>query len=270
MSVGRLALLSFAALCLPTTRVHAFHGAASVHKPLLTRMQMQPPGPGRTGGRVSSARRPVVKSPAAAQRMLEGSVFRTRTRQALSSLYRVALPTIIATVVGFLYFDNLSLYIRSTLDIGTIRLLMEDEAQFIQNFLTVIGLLFSILAGNAYAALYQQQESIYFALFQEVSEAKSLLEQTTLVCQGRPFYQSALRCIRQYVKNDLRRLDVPPAQLLSTKPMEDPLESIMYMTSVGVPSIVYETVRNLRQARGYRLGAMQRKFPLLGIALLYL
>ena len=196
--------------------------------------------------------------------------FNTRTQQAISTLLRVALPTAIATIVGFVYFDNLSLYIRSTLDIGTIRILQADDAQFIQNFLTVIGLLFSILAGNAYSALYQQQESIYFALFQEVSEAKSLLEQTTLVCQGRPFYQSALQCIRDYVKNDLRRLDLPPAELLSTRPMEDPLESIMYMTSVGVPSIVYETVKNLRQARGVRLGAMQRKFPFLGIGLLYL
>ena len=41
------------------------------------------------------------------------------------------------------------------------------------------------------------------------------------------------------------------------------------MTSIGVPSVVYETVRDLRQARGARLGAMQRKFPVLGIALLY-
>ena len=194
----------------------------------------------------------------------------TRTKQVLSTLLRVALPTVIATVAGFLYFDNLSLFIRSTLDVGTIRILQEDDAQFIQNFLTVIGLLFSILAGNAYSALYEQQESIYFALFAEVSEAKSLVEQTTLVCQGRPFYQSALACMRDYVKNDLRRLDIPPAQLLSTRPAEDPLESIMYMTSVGVPSIVYETVKNLRQARGYRLGAMQRKFPFLGITLLYL
>ena len=193
-----------------------------------------------------------------------------RTRQALRTLRNVALPTAFATVFGFLYFDNLSLFIRSTLDVGTIRLLMADEAQFIQNFLTVIGLLFSILAGNAYSALYAQQEAIYVALFQEVSEAKSLLEQTTLVCQGRPFYPSALRAIREYVKNDLRRLDVPPAQLLSSRPMEDPLEAIMYMTSVGVPSVVYETVKNLRQARGMRLGAMQRKFPTLGIALLYL
>eukprot|EP00908_Phaeocystis_cordata_P015513 Transcript_26668.p2 GENE.Transcript_26668~~Transcript_26668.p2 ORF type:complete len:285 (+),score=112.91 Transcript_26668:55-909(+) len=194
---------------------------------------------------------------------------RVRTRQVLSTLTRVALPTILATVLGLFYYDNLSLLIRSVLDGRTLRVLMADEAQFIQNFLTVIGLLFSILAGNAYQALYAQQEQIYFALFQEVSEAKSLLEQTTLVGQGRPFYRSALACIRDYVKNDLRRLDIPPAKLLSTRPMEDPLESIMYMTSVGVPSVVYETVKNLRQARGHRLGAMQRKFPSLGIALLY-
>jgi hypothetical protein len=205
-----------------------------------------------------------------AARMQRNMAFSTRTKQALSTLMRVALPTVIATVAGFVYFDNLSLYIRSTLDVGTIRILQEDDAQFIQNFLTVIGLLFSILAGNAYSALYQQQESIYFALFQEVSEAKSLLEQTTLVCQGRPFYPAALSAIRAYVKNDLRRLDIPPARLLSTRPADDPLEAIMYLTSVGVPSIVYETVKNLRQARGYRLGAMQRKFPFLGIGLLYL
>lgn len=42
-------------------------------------------------------------------------------------------------LLGFFYFDNLSLYIRSTLDSGTVRMLMDDEAQFVQNFLTVIG-----------------------------------------------------------------------------------------------------------------------------------
>ena len=109
---------------------------------------------------------------------------RTRTKQVLSTLVRVALPTIVATVMGLLYYDNLSLLIRSLLDGRTLGVLMADEAQFVQNFLTVIGLLFSILAGNAYQALYAQQEQIYFALFQEVSEAKSLLEQTTLVGQA--------------------------------------------------------------------------------------
>ena len=44
----------------------------------------------------------------------------------------------------------------------------------------------------------------------------------------------------------------------------------MFMTSVGVPSVIYETVKNLRQARGQRLGACQRKFPRLGIWLLYI
>ena len=46
-------------------------------------------------------------------------------------------------------------------------------------------------------------------------------------------------------------------------------ESILYLTSVGVPSTVYETVRSLRQRRGDRLGAVQRKLPPVQMALLY-
>ena len=37
-----------------------------------------------------------------------------------------------------------------------------------QNFLTVNGLLFSILAGNSFIFLYTQTEAIYYALFAEV------------------------------------------------------------------------------------------------------
>jgi hypothetical protein len=140
--------------------------------------------------------------------------FEIRTTQAINTLIRVALPTAIASILGLLYFDNVSLYIRSLLDVGAIGMLMADEAQFIQNFLTVIGLLFSILAGNAYSALYEQQEAIYFALFQEVSEAKSLLEQTTLVCQGRPFYQAALHYIRLYVRSQ----SIPCPALVDSHP----------------------------------------------------
>ena len=112
-------------------------------------------------------RRELLGSAAMDKRRRRGA-FSVRSKQAMSTLVRVALPTIAATTLGFLFFDDLSLTIRSLLDVGTIRILMADEAQFIQNFLTVIGLLFSILAGNAYAALYEQQEAIYFALFQEV------------------------------------------------------------------------------------------------------
>ena len=158
-----------------------------------------------------------------------------------------------------------------------------------------------IFTGSAYTELYQQQEAIYLALYGEVAVAKSLLEQLTLVGQGRPWYPSALKCMDNYITNDLRRLDIKPVEQLSgarssrssskakhsahtapqpfshalfflaltARPAEDPLESIMYMTSVGVPSIVYETVRDLRQARGERLGACQRKFPFIAIFLLY-
>jgi hypothetical protein len=67
------------------------------------------------------------------------------------------------------------------------------------------------------------------------------------------------------------RLNVAdPAVLLSGRPADDPLESIMYMTSVGVPSTVYETVRSLRQARAARLGALQRKLPPIHMLLLWI
>ena len=99
-----------------------------------------------------------------------------------------------------------------------------------------------------------------------MTEAKSLLEQLCLIGAGRPFYGAALCCMQGYVKDDLRRIDIPPAELLSRKPMNDPLEQIMLMTSVGVPSVIYDTLKDLRLARAYRLGAMQRKFPFLGIA----
>ncbi|CAE8689969.1 unnamed protein product, partial [Polarella glacialis] len=126
------------------------------------------------------------------------------------------------------------------------------------SFLALMSLLFSILAGNSYSSLYGQNEAIFCALFAEVSEAKALMEQIALVCSGRPFYRSALENIRRYVNNDLKRLDKPPSVLCALKPRDDPLESILYLTSVGVPSAVYETVRSLRQRRGDRLGAVQR------------
>jgi hypothetical protein len=57
---------------------------------------------------------------------------------------------------------------------------------------------------------------------------------------------------------------------LSARPVDDPLETIMYLTSVGVPSTVYETVRSLRQARAQRLGALQRKLPQIHMLLLWI
>eukprot|EP00966_Prymnesium_polylepis_P246856 5708843-Prymnesium_polylepis.1 len=194
----------------------------------------------------------------------------TRLRQALKSLLRVGLPTVVVTLAGFYNFDNISLYICSFLDAGTLRVLMFDDAQFIQNFLTATDLLLAILAGNIYDALYRQQEAVYFALYREVSEAKSLVEQLVLLGRGRAFYPAALACMQAYVRDDLRRLDVAPQQKVLRLMADDPLERILLLTSVGVPSALYDTLGDLRQARSERLGALQIKFPTLGVGLLYL
>lgn len=194
------------------------------------------------------------------------------TRQ---TLLRVVLPTMIGFIGGFASFAPICTLLQDLLDVGNtgqgpiLSLLALDQSQFMQNFLTVNGLLFTILCGNTYTSLYNQQEMLFHALFVEVSEAKSLLEQSCLICQGRPFYPKVLESIGDYVATDLRRLDVEPAELLASRPMDDPLEYILYATSVGVPSVIYDTVRDLRQARGQRLGAMQRKLPLIHFVLLY-
>lgn len=191
------------------------------------------------------------------------------------TIFRVVIPTVLAFIGGFFVYEPFCRVLQALLDIGDtgrgpiLSLLAMDQSQYMQNFLTVNGLLFTILCGNTYTSLYTQQELLFHALFKEVTEAKSLLEQSCLVCQGRPFYPKILDSIGQYVASDLRRLDVEPADLLANRPMDDPLEYILYATSVGVPSVVYDTIRDLRQARGQRLGAMQRKLPGIHFVLLY-
>ena len=188
----------------------------------------------------------------------------------LATFLRVGVPSVLAGVVSTFIFPGLSLFLASIMnDAGVFQVLSQDSSQFVQNFLSVAGLLFSILAGQTYYFMYQQQEAVYLALFDEVTEAKSLVEQVALVCQGRGMYPQVLKSISQYVRDDLKNLQADPAVLLSARPIDDPLESVMYMTSVGVPSSVYETVRSLRQARAGRLGALQRKLPQVHMVLLW-
>lgn len=200
------------------------------------------------------------------------SLRRVTRRNVSRTIFKVALWSISSFGVGFVLFPSFRSIAWAVLaggQPGASTALSDATVGYVGNFLAIISLLFSILAGNSYTALYSQNESIFRALFAEVSEAKALMEQVALVCSGRPFYRSALENIRRYVERDLRRLDRPPAVLVACKPLDDPLESILYLTSVGVPSAVYETVRSLRQRRGDRLGAVQRKLPPVQIALLY-
>jgi hypothetical protein len=233
-------------------------------------------------------------------------------RVQLLTLTRVGLPSLLAGVIATLTFPAMALFLAGVWNTnpGTMAILSQDSSQFVQNFLTVAGLLFSILVGQTctfgtscihrcllclalakgftlfrYCCLflssffyfssipdyflYTQQESLYYALFQEVTEAKSLLEQVALVCQGRSMYQKCLSSIAKYVQSDLKCIQDDPAILLSARPVDDPLEAIMYMTSVGIPSSVYETVKSLRAARAQRLGALQRKLPGIHMGLLW-
>lgn len=196
---------------------------------------------------------------------------REKTRFQLVTLLRVGLPSLISGIISFFAFPFLALSLASIMnDAGVFAVLSQDSSQFVQNFLTVSGLLFSILIGQTYAFLYTQQESVFYALFSEVTEAKSLLEQVALVCSGRSMYSKVLESISKYVQDDLKQLQADPAILISSRPVDDPLESIMYMTSVGIPSSVYETVKSLRQARAARLGALQRKLPKIHMLLLWI
>lgn len=215
-------------------------------------------------------------STAAASKLAKkyGIDFNPKTERGLNALtlVRVGIPSILSGILAFLAFPGLALWLCTLFngDAKVFAVLSQDSSQFVQNFLTVAGLLFSILVGQTYYFMYQQQETVYYALFNEVSEAKSLLEVVALVCQGRSMYPKVLRSIQQYVDDDLKQLQADPAVLLSARPMDDPLETIMYLTSVGVPSTVYDSVKSLRQARAQRLGALQRKLPQAHMLLLWI
>ena len=197
-------------------------------------------------------------------------VSRQRSGMEIKTLLRVGIPSVAAGLAAYFLFPVVSLYLASVYsEAGALTVLSIDSSQFVQNFLGISSLLFAILVGQTYYFMYTQQESVYYALFHEVTEAKSLLEQVALVCQGRNMYSRCLESISKYVQEDLKALKSDPAKLLSARPVDDPLESIMYMTSVGVPSTVYETVKSLRAARAARLGALQRKLPAPHLAMLW-
>eukprot|EP00929_Paragymnodinium_shiwhaense_P046646 TRINITY_DN23741_c0_g2_i1.p1 TRINITY_DN23741_c0_g2~~TRINITY_DN23741_c0_g2_i1.p1 ORF type:complete len:825 (+),score=187.02 TRINITY_DN23741_c0_g2_i1:57-2477(+) len=175
----------------------------------------------------------------------------------------LVLPTLGTIAACFIVYLPVTSGIRAFLDPVALDVIKGDLAQFMQNWFNFNGLLFSFFASTTYAILYQQQVMVYKSLYNEVTQARSLLEQLTLISQARPNYRGLLKSMRDYTSEMILgvRFGCPPAVLVSAKPANDPLENILYLTSVGVPSAVYDTVRSLRDARGQRLGAIQRKLP---------
>ncbi len=174
-------------------------------------------------------------------------------------------PSVGLAILGTIAFGPLAVWLRSFINGEGLAVLANDEGQYFQNYVNAIDVMFSLLLVNTFAWLYNQQEQLYVSLFAEVSVAKALLEQIAYVRRGRPEYAAQLlENVRRYVDDDLTRLSAEPVTALlggSSTNYADPLEQVMWLTSVGSPGDVYETVRSLREARGQRLGALQRKLP---------
>ena len=174
-------------------------------------------------------------------------------------------PSVGLAIIGTIAFGPLAIWLRSFINGEGLAVLANDEGQYFQNYVNAIDVMFSLLLVNTFAWLYNQQEQLYVSLFAEVSVAKALLEQIAYVSRGRPEYAAQLLSnVRRYVDDDLTKLSAEPVTALlggSPSNYADPLEQVMWLTSVGSPGDVYETVRSLREARGQRLGALQRKLP---------
>ena len=92
----------------------------------------------------------VIFSQRAAARNFSGDASEQQSMQ-IFTLLRVSIPSILAGIVATLTFPGLSMGLATLMnDAGVFTVLSTDSSQFVQNFLTVAGLLFSILVGQTY------------------------------------------------------------------------------------------------------------------------
>lgn len=67
----------------------------------------------------------------------------------LITLIRVGIPAVLGGIFATLIFPGLAMFLASIMnDAGVFAVLSQDSSQFVQNFLTVSGLLFSIIVGQ--------------------------------------------------------------------------------------------------------------------------
>lgn len=228
-------------------------------------------------------------------------------RLQIQTLSRITIPSVFCAAVCYTSFPSVVMSLATAIHDAfdgantgkgyeTLNLILTDNSnQFIQNVHNALALIFSFLTGNTLFFMYRQQETLYYALFEEISTLTSLLEQSALLSEGREMYCILLESISRYIEEDLKlvtdyktihgdssdfkfsfmfddmelaREDLP-SLILSRRPNNDPLETILYITSVGEPSAIYTTVKELRKARAKRLGALQRKMPEVNMYLLY-
>ena len=75
------------------------------------------------------------------------------------TLLRVGVPAALwSTFMGFMYPQIALVIAHAINDSDVFNVVANDYSQYIQNILTTSGLTFSLLVGNTYYFLYQQQE----------------------------------------------------------------------------------------------------------------
>ncbi|CAJ1443650.1 unnamed protein product [Effrenium voratum] len=166
-------------------------------------------------------------------------------------------------------FCPLATSLRSLLATPAQEVLKDDMTQFSQNAFAVVLLLLGLLLGETLSMLLQRQDRLYHAIYCEVSEARSLIEQLVLLSGCReglnqswsPSSKTLLETVEAYLVEDLQNLG-KSGLLPDRGGAVDPLESMLFVTSVGLPSCICDSVRSIRQARAERLAAAQRRFPL--------
>ena len=78
-----------------------------------------------------------------------GPVMTEKSPFNLITLIRVGIPSVLGGIFATLIFPGLAMFLASIMnDAGVFAVLSQDSSQFVQNFLTVSGLLFSIIVGQ--------------------------------------------------------------------------------------------------------------------------
>lgn len=188
-------------------------------------------------------------------------------------LPRFALPAVLIGIVASLLFCPMALGLRSFLAEPVREVLHDDMTQFTQNYFSLESLLFGLLASNTLSFLFQRQERLFRAIYREVTETQALVEQLTLIAAFRRCDSGSEECevdlesvsilddVAIYLTEDLELIGEPNVLPQRQHNSVDPLERLLFATSVGVPSFICSSVRAIRQARAERLAAVQRRFP---------
>lgn len=185
----------------------------------------------------------------------------------VDATFRVLLPATLVGVLAGLSFCPAALALRSILAEPTLQVIKDDMTQFTQNSFSAAGLLLILILAQTISICFSRLERLYDAILNEICQAEALIEQLTLIGATRLITEETgssglLDDVEAYLKDDLCQLGQPRLLQMRDGNAVDRLERVIFATSVGLPSDILASIRNIRQSRSARLAASQRTFPL--------